>query len=209
MLWLLLKRWFWRRKTREPQLMALLRQSLVFTRLPFTRQRFLVIDLETTALNPLQGEIVSIGWVVIENGRILLNQARLFHLTPEHGVGQSATFHQLTDSALEAGEEFAALAPHLLAAAANSTLVFHNATLDMGFLNHYLRRQYGAPLLAPVQDTLQLEYRRQLRRKHALQPGELRLGACRQRYGLPELAAHDALTDALATAELFLAIHSA
>ena len=32
-----------------------------------------------------------------------------------------------------------------------------------------------------------------------------RLGAARQRYGLPEYRAHDALTDALAAAELFLA----
>ncbi len=207
MLWLQLQRWYWRRKAQDLLLRALLQQSLAFTRLPFAQQRFLVIDLETTALNPTQGEIVSIGWVVIERGRICLNQTRLFHLTPEQGVGQSAVFHQLTDTALASAADFSAVAPHLLAAAANSTLVFHNASLDLGFLNQYLRQRYGAPLLVPVQDTLQLEHRRQQRRKQALQPGELRLGACRQRYGLPELAAHDALTDALATAELFLAIH--
>ena len=208
MLWLRLQRLYWRRKVTQPALRALLRQPLHFTRQPFERQRFVVIDLETTSLEPANGEIVSIAWVVIEQGRIQLRQSRLFHLTPQQGVGQSAVFHQLTDTALASADDFATVAPHLIAAAVNSTLVFHHAALDMGYLNRYLRAQFGVPLLVPVLDTLQLEYHRQHRRKDALQPGELRLGACRARYGLPTLAAHDALTDALATAELFLAMRS-
>lgn len=208
MLWLRLQRWYWRRRVTHPTMGTLLRQPLQFTRQPFPHQRYVVLDLETTSLDPSAGEIVSIGWVVIENARIQLAQSRLFHLLVEQGVGQSAVFHQLTDTDLAQGQRFASVAPHLLAVTANSTLVFHNAGLDLGFLNRYLRALYGAPLLVPIADTLQLEYRRQQRRKHALQPGELRLGACRRRYGLPDLAAHDALTDALATAELFLAIQA-
>lgn len=203
-----LQRWYWRRRVRDPALRALLQQSLAFRQQPFERQRFVVLDLETTSLNPQQGEIVSIAWVVIEKGRIDLQQARHFHLTTEKGVGQSAVFHQLTDTALEQGHTFIQVMPSLIAALANSTLVCHHTPLDQGFLNRYVRQHAGAPLVVPALDTLQREYRRLHRHKVALQPGDLRLGACRARYGLPALAAHDALTDALATAELFLAQQS-
>lgn len=203
-----LQRWYWCRRVHDPALRALLQQSLAFQQQPFERQRFVVLDLETTSLNPKQGEIVSIAWVVIEKGRIDLEQARHFHLIPDKGVGQSAVFHQLTDTVLEQGHTFIQVMPSLIAALANSTLVCHHTPLDQGFLNRYFRQHTGAPLLVPTLDTLQREYRRLHLRKVVLQAGDLRLGACRARHGLPVLAAHDALTDALATAELFLAQQS-
>jgi DNA polymerase-3 subunit epsilon len=61
------------------------------------------------------------------------------------------------------------------------------------------------PILAPVVDTLLLEQRRLLRANKGIKSGDLRLHYCRQRYGLPDYPAHDALTDALATAELLSA----
>ena len=207
-LWLRLRRLWWRWRVRDPLMRNLLRHSLPATSRPFHRQRFVVLDLETTSLDPDTGEIVSVAWVVIEQGRIQLDQSRHFHLTPEQGVGQSAVFHQLTDTRLEAGLAFRDLLPDLLGAVAGSTLVFHNADLDLGYLNRYLRRDCGAPLILPVADTLRLEYRRLHRRKAALEPGDLRLGSCRRRYHLPELPLHDALNDALATAELFLAMQA-
>jgi DNA polymerase III subunit epsilon len=54
-------------------------------------------------------------------------------------------------------------------------------------------------------DTLRIEQRRLALRQHAPQSGELRLEACRRRYGLPDYPAHDALVDAVAAAELLLA----
>lgn len=205
LLHLRLQRWYWHRKSHHPGLRALLQQPLDFTHLPFSQQRFVVLDLETTGLDPAQDEIVSIAWVVIEQARIRLDYAHHFHLTPTQSVGQSAIFHQLTDTDLESAHDFAEVMPELISTLHRSTLVCHNTALDLGFLNRYVRHACGAPLLIPTLDTLQREHRRLQRHKEALQPGELRLGACRARYGLPALAAHDALTDALATAELFLA----
>ncbi|MBL4828114.1 MAG: hypothetical protein JKY66_10470 [Spongiibacteraceae bacterium] len=39
--------------------------------------KWLVVDLETTTLNPVRGEITSIGWVLINNGTIKLESAAL------------------------------------------------------------------------------------------------------------------------------------
>lgn len=199
------QRWYWRRHAQHPLLKSILHEPI--SNRPFLHNHYLVIDLETTSLQPEQGEIASIGWVVIEKGIIHLNQSAHFQLSLEKEVGQSAVFHQLTDSDLEQGSAIGSAMNRLLEAAQHSILVFHNAELDLGFINRYLVKQCGAPLLLPVEDTLQREKAILLRRKATLEPGDLRLHQCRQRYGLPPLPAHDALTDALATAELFLAMN--
>ena len=57
-------------------------------------------------------------------------------------------------------------------------------------------------------ETVGLEHRLLTRRDQPILQGDLRLQACRERYGLPPLPAHNALSDALATAELLLAHHA-
>ena len=75
-------------------------------------------------------------------------------------------------------------------------------------------RQFGCIVLGegkahaylnPVIDTLTLARKWLARRNKEPEQGALRLYALRERYGLPRYNAHNALSDALATAELFLA----
>jgi DNA polymerase-3 subunit epsilon len=93
-----------------------------------------------------------------------------------------------------------------LAVAGGRVLVFHNAALDMAFLNRISRRQFNAPVLMPVVDTLLQEQQLLRRREVPIRPGDLRLQACRERYNLSQFPAHNALLDALATAELLVAM---
>ena len=55
-------------------------------------------------------------------------------------------------------------------------------------------------------DTLLQEEFLLRRREQAIKSGDLRLHACRERYGLPTYQGHNALLDALATAELLVAL---
>ena len=55
-------------------------------------------------------------------------------------------------------------------------------------------------------DTLRIAQRRFARHNQVLKTGDLRLFNLRRRYQLPQYKAHNALTDALAGAELFLAL---
>ena len=200
-----LQRMWWRHKATHPTLHALLSEPLHTQ--SFKDTRYVVIDLETTALDPNKGEIASVAWVVIEHGIICLNQSAYFHVKLEKEVGQSAVFHQLTDTDLEQGVDLKVAMEALLNIVSHSVLVFHNAHLDMGFLNKAMRNLWDAPLLMPVVDTLQVEHKRLLQRTEAIQAGDLRLFQCRQRHGLPDVPLHDALGDALATAELWLAMN--
>ena len=169
---------------------------------------FLVADAEMSSMDASTGELLSVGWVLVENGSIDLGSAQHHLIQAENSVGQSATIHNLRDYDLvDANTRERALA-HFLEAAAGRVLVFHNAVLDMAFLNKISRREFNAPILMPVVDTLLQEEKLLRRREHVLKPGELRLQGCRDRYGLPHFHGHNALLDALATAELLIALAS-
>ena len=166
---------------------------------------YLVCDAEMSSLEVASGELLSLGWVAIQAGSIGLDSAHHLLLSPEGSVGQSATIHQLRDCELADGADSLRVLEAFLAAAAGHILVFHHAALDLAYLDRLCQQHYGAPLLMPVVDTLALERRRLARRDQPIGSGELRLQACRERYGLPDYPAHNALVDALATAELLLA----
>ncbi len=166
---------------------------------------YLVIDIETSALDPRRGEILSIGWVLIKNGKSILATAEYFLLRPQKTVGNSATVHSLRDCDLQSGFDEKLVLDHLLSVAKGRILVFHHATLDTKFLNHLSRKYFGLLLVLPVIDTLRNEKNILNKNNIPMRPSVLRLASCRARYNLPAYPAHNALTDALATAELFLA----
>jgi len=166
---------------------------------------FWFCDAEMSSLDVAEGELLSLGWVCIEHGAVALESARHYLLKARNSVGQSATIHQLRDCELEEGMSESDLLQLFLSAAAGRILVFHNAALDTAFLSQLSRREFGAPLLMPTADTLLLEEAILRRRGAPIMPGDLRLQACRERYNLPNYPAHNALIDALATAELLQA----
>ena len=166
---------------------------------------FLSIDIATTSLNPDEGEIVSIGWVPLINGSVVLKEARHIVVSIRREVGQSAVFHNISDEELSYGERASEMFWQLMRAANGRVLVFHNAQIDMGYLNKLSRRLIGAPMAAPIVDTLQWEKTKILKRYHHIPADTLRLHACRRRYSLPDYPLHNALSDALATLELLQA----
>lgn len=181
-------------------------KSKLKTNKPWQDSDFLVVDLEMSSLDVNAGEILSIGWVAIQSGRVKLETAEHHIIHSNQGVGQSATIHQLRDCEVDQGLTITDISERFLKVSTNKVLVFHHAYLDMAFLNKASKAIYGAPLLLMVADTLILEKDKLVRQKGHITPGELRLAACRERYNLPLYPAHNALMDAIATSELFIAI---
>lgn len=171
-----------------------------------TRLSLLAVDLETTGLDPARDAILSIGFVPVDGDRILLSGARSAVVRAGGDVGQSAAVHGLTDDAVAAGVDLPAALADLLAALRGRVLLAHHAALERDFLSAACRTAFGGAFACVSVDTMELEHR-------LLSPGwgdepppgSLRLGAARQRHGLPRYRAHDALTDAIACAELYLA----
>ncbi|MGI1677670.1 MAG: 3'-5' exonuclease [Cellvibrionaceae bacterium] len=166
---------------------------------------FLVVDTETSSLNPDDGELLSIGWIVIGNNKILLDTAEHHIVRAKESVGQSATIHHLRDCDLEEGISEEELLKMLLNAAKNRILVFHHAGLDVGFINKICLKIFKIPLLLPFLDTIQIEKKKLEHQHNMMGQHSLTLSNCRRRYHLPDYQAHNALIDALSTAELLLA----
>ncbi|MEM9314110.1 MAG: 3'-5' exonuclease [Pseudomonadota bacterium] len=172
---------------------------------PVDKLPLLACDAEMSGLDPRRDELLSLGWVAIDEGELRLDSTAELRLSSEGGVGQSATIHHLRDCELDGGLALEPALRRFLHAATGRVLVFHNAALDMAFLNRAARRCWGLPLLLPYVDTLRMEEQRLRRLDKPLSEGCLRLPECRARYGLGPHRGHSAFTDALATGELLLA----
>lgn len=201
-----LLRWWYRRRATAAFMRDYLAAPRPSARTPARDADYLVLDLEMTGLRPRTDRIVSMGWVMVENARIRMATARYEVLAIDGSVADSAPIHHLRDRDLTDGiSERDALA-HLLCALQERVLVVHHAPLDLRFLHAACRRHAGVPLLTRTVDTLALARPRRARGHRQAADGELRLDALRADFNLPRYPAHNALSDALATAELFLAL---
>lgn len=165
------------------------------------------IDLETTGLNPAKDDILSIGLVHIDRFGVKLSTAwhRIVRIDREI-PGESAVIHQITDDQSAAGAPIEELLPEVLERLAGRAMLVHYSPIEQNFINAVCEKLYGAPFVVPTIDTLEIGQRVFERRNHHIQAGDLRLFNLRPRYNLPQYRAHNALSDALATAELFLAM---
>lgn len=166
----------------------------------------LAVDIETTGLDPRRDRVLSVAWVPVDGRRVVLAGAGQRLVADAGEVGRSATIHGITDDELVAGAPLEDVVAELLGALRGRVLLAHFARIETEFLGAACRRFWGAGLEVDVVDTFELE-RRALVRARDVEPapGALRLGAVRDRRGLPPYRPHEALTDALACAELYLA----
>lgn len=184
-----------------------LSQPFVPARQALAQTPIVALDFETTGLDPRQHEIVSIGLVEFSGGCIDL--ASSWHaLVKVAGPmsNESVVIHQITHDQMKQGRTLEELLPELLRRLRGKVLLAHYRKVEMQFLSVACEKLYGAPFLIPVIDTLELGQRRMQLRNHTIQANDLRLFNLRQNFQLPRYQAHNALLDALATAELFLAM---
>ncbi|WP_029351739.1 DNA polymerase III subunit epsilon [Bosea sp. 117] len=162
--------------------------------------REIVLDTETTGLDPLRGDrLVEIGCVEMLN-RIPTGQSFHVYINPQRDMPIEAfNVHGLSAEFLADKPLFAHVVDDFLAFIADSPLVIHNASFDIGFLNAELTRA-GRPVLTfdRVVDTLAMA-----RRRH---PGASnRLDDLMARYGIDgsRRTKHGALLDSELLAEVY------
>jgi DNA polymerase III subunit epsilon len=163
--------------------------------------REIVLDTETTGLDPFQGHrLVEIGCIELVN-RIPSGQSFHRYLNPEREVPPEAVaIHGLSTEFLKDKPFFAEIVEDLVAFIGDAPLVAHNALFDLGFLNAELER--AGKMLMPRErlvDTLLLA-----RRKYPGAPN--RLDDLCARYGIDNShrTKHGALLDAELLADVYL-----
>lgn len=187
-------------------------ESFVACSTPASEVSFVAMDFETTGLDPTEHEIVSIGLIPFTVQRIFCHKAAYWLVKPDRNLTQeSVVIHGIMHAELLQSPSIETVLGPLLKQLAGHVPVVHYRTIENQFLEKALMDITGEILAYPVIDTMELE-RRALVARQGLAGrlmrrslGSLRLSDCRQRYSLPRYEAHHALTDALATAELFIA----
>ena len=163
--------------------------------------REIVLDTETTGLDPLRGDrLVEIGCVEIYN-RMPTGQAYHCYINPQRDMPAEAfAVHGLSSEFLSSKPLFTEVVDDFLAFIADAPLVIHNASFDISFINAELDR-IKRPVIAKdrLVDTLLLA-----RRKH---PGvSNRLDDLCSRYSIDNShrTKHGALLDAELLAEVYI-----
>jgi len=163
-------------------------------------------DLELTGLDARNNQIISIGWTLIDQGRVRVGANRHLLISADQSVGSSAAIHELMDNEVAEGVNLEHGLEALFEAATGRVWVFHHAVLDVAFLQQACMKWAGIVPPFVVLDTMQIALALRKRRDVPVQQGDLQLGRLRSDYHLPRYTAHNAMIDAFATAELFLAI---
>jgi DNA polymerase III subunit epsilon len=167
--------------------------------------RQIVLDTETTGLDPRQGHrIIEVAAIEL-NGRKVSDRHFHRYINPEREVDAGAAeVHGLTLERLQDEPKFAEIAQGLLEFIKGAELIIHNAPFDVGFLNKELEL-VGLPLLKEhcpsVIDTLKLA--------KELHPGKKNnLNALCDRYQIDnsQRTLHGALLDTELLAEVYLAM---
>ena len=168
------------------------------------KNRQIVLDTETTGLEPSQGHrIIEIGCVEIINRRLTQNHWH-HYLNPDREIDAGAfDVHGISNEFLQDKPRFAEIADDFLEYIRGAELIIHNAPFDVGFLNAELARLDGNKTkiadVSRVLDTLVMA-----RQMH---PGQKNnLDALCKRYEIDNSARtlHGALLDSEILAEVYL-----
>jgi DNA polymerase III subunit epsilon len=164
--------------------------------------RRIVLDTETTGLDPRQGHrIIELAAIELDGRKVSL---RRFHryLNPEREIEAGAVaVHGLTYERLQNEAKFADIAPGFMEFIEGAELIIHNAPFDIGFLNHELELIGMPPLQNSVVDTLKVA--------REMHPGKKNsLDALCGRYEIDNAhrSLHGALLDTELLAEVYFAM---
>lgn len=169
-----------------------------------TARRQIVLDTETTGIDPKQGHrIIEIGGVELID-RKLTGRHYHVYLNPERLVEEEAIqIHGITNEFLQDKPVFAQVADEFIEFIRGAELVIHNAPFDVGHMDHEFRRINPAHTsvteFVTVLDTLRLARK--------LYPGQrASLDALCKKFGIDNShrTLHGALLDSEILADVYL-----
>lgn len=167
---------------------------------PLIDVTFVVLDLETTGLDPATDRITELGAVKVRGGEVLGELRTFVH--PGRPIPAAITrLTGITDHDVAHAPRIEAVLDHVLTFLSDAVFVAHNARFDLGFLGAALERSHRRQLRPVVIDTARLS-RRLL--GHEVRNHRLATVASHLRARLePD---HRALTDARATVDVLHAL---
>ncbi len=168
------------------------------------QNEYIVLDTETTGLNPNKDEILSIGAVRIKDNKIITSQSFEIFIKPLQEISyESIKIHHITPADLENGITINEALEKLLFFIGNLPIVGYYISFDINILNTYLKNFIGITLSNESIELSSMYYKRY--KKHSAHEFiDLKFDTIMDKLDLPRLGQHDALNDAIMSAMIFL-----
>lgn len=178
---------------------------------PWDSVVYWALDLELGGLRPGKDPILSVGMVPIRGGTVRLGEGFRTLVRPPRSLPidpESIRIHHLVPEEVAIAPRLVDVLPEVTRRVHEGVLLLHFAAIDLPFLERAFRSCGWIWQAPPVVDTrtLLVRWGRATRPDMPLEQLPLNLAKARQAFGLPDYGAHDALADAISTAELFLTL---
>ena len=157
-----------------------------------TEQVMVALDLETTGLNNKSDRIIEVGAVKFRGGEVINTISML--VNPHKKLNRFIIgLTGITQEDVDGAPSWDSVVSDVASFIGNYPMVGHRVSFDAGFL-----KTHNAPVSGPLYDTYELA--------SVLLPGgpDYSLGGMSSRFGFTHENPHRALSDALATRDLFL-----
>ncbi|WP_282919937.1 PolC-type DNA polymerase III [Ignavigranum ruoffiae] len=116
---------------------------------------YVVFDLETTGLSAVYDSIIEIGAVKMHQGQVI-DRFESF-MDPGHPLSAFTTeLTGISDADVQGAPDVETVLKQFWEFCQGSILVAHNASFDMGFINHVYKQMGKGPIPCPTIDTLEL-----------------------------------------------------
>ena len=171
---------------------------------PYEGEEVVVLDTETTGMDPRKDEILSIGAVIVRGNRIDMGDAYEAWIKPQGEIKEeSIKIHGIRRVDLENGREAGEVIPELLEYIGNRPIAGYYIRFDQRMISRYTRELIGVDLPNELIELSDMYYRR-YRKRSAHEFVDLKFDTIMEELGLPRLGKHDALNDAIMSALIYL-----
>lgn len=172
---------------------------------PIDTVRFVVLDCETTGLNPRADRIITIGAVAVQNSEIVIEDSFEALLKVSRNTS-SVTVHGVTRDESRGGIEEPQALEMFLDYLRDGVIVGHHIGHDIASLDAGYERHWGFPLSNRWLDTMYLALHLQKAGAFSNCPPaeEFTLDALCEMFGIEPHGRHTAAGDAFLTAQVFL-----
>lgn len=172
---------------------------------PGPADEVVVLDCETTGLNPRHDEVIAVAAIVIRGHRILTSEAyRAIIRSDIDPPPESIKVHRLRAQDVAEGRPMHEVLPELLRFIGGRPIVGYYVDFDVRMLDRYVLRYIEAKLPNRRIEVSEIYY---ALKYGGAPPGtvlDLRFGSILSDLGIPSLGQHDAFNDALMTAMMYV-----
>jgi DNA polymerase-3 subunit epsilon len=165
---------------------------------------FVVIDTETTGLNPKEDEILSIGAVKIKDNKILTSQTfEVFLKNSKEISSNSIKIHRIRPFDLKDAKTTKEGIVEFLNFVGSRPLVGYYLEFDVSMINKYTKEMLGITLPNKMIEVSEIYFDKSI----SLIPQgniDLRFDTILKNCGIPNMGVHNAVNDAIMTAMIYL-----